>query len=60
MIGQIEQVIHEKIDLNRGKVRVAADLSGEGMEQIQAEKAMESALGEDLLLQFEKNQSQEG
>jgi phage shock protein A len=51
--GQIEQVIHEKIDRNRGAVRVAADLSERGLDDIRAEKAMEEALAEDLLSQFE-------
>lgn len=51
--GQLERVVEEKIDLNRAKVRVAADLSEEGMDQIQAEKAMEQALAEDLLSEFE-------
>ena len=43
--GQIEQVIQDKIGLNRAKVRVAADLSGEGMEEIHREQAMEKAMG---------------
>ena len=51
--GQIEQVINEKISLNRAKVRVAADLSGEGIVDIQREQAMESALGEQALKEFE-------
>ncbi len=51
--GEIEQIVQEKIDLNRAKVRVAADMSGQGVEQIQAEKAMEAALAEDLLSKFE-------
>ncbi len=51
--GQIEQIIHDKIDLNRGKVRVAADLSERGLEEIRGEKAMEESLAEDLLTQFE-------
>jgi phage shock protein A len=51
--GQIEQIIHDKIDLNRGKVRVAADLSERGLEEIRAEKVMEESLAEDLLTQFE-------
>ena len=51
--GQLENVVQEQIDGNRAKVRVAADLSGEGMEEIAAEKAMEEALAEDLLGQFE-------
>jgi phage shock protein A len=51
--GELEQVIHDKIDLNRAKVRVAADLSGEGLEKIEAEKNMEKVMAEDLLSQFE-------
>ena len=51
--GQIEQIIHDKIDLNRGKVRVAADLSERGLDEVRAEKAMEESLAEDLLTQFE-------
>ena len=51
--GQIEAVIQDKIGLNRAKARVAADLSEEGMEDIQREEAMESALAEDALKEFE-------
>jgi phage shock protein A len=51
--GQIEQVINDKIALNRGKARVAADLSGEGVEEVQREQAMESALAEQALKDFE-------
>jgi phage shock protein A len=51
--GQIEQVIQDKIGLNRAKVRVAADLSGEGVEEVQHEQAMEKALGEQALRDFE-------
>jgi phage shock protein A len=51
--GELEQLIQEKIDLNRATVRVAADLSGEGVEEIKAEKAMEESLAEDLLNEFE-------
>jgi phage shock protein A len=51
--GQIEQVIQGKIDKNRAKTRVAADLSQEGIESIQAEEKMEKALAEDALTQFE-------
>ncbi len=51
--GEIEQVVQEKIDLNRAKVRVAADMSEEGIEDIQAEKAMEASMAEDLLDKFE-------
>ena len=51
--GEIEQIAQEKIDLNRAKVRVASDMSGEGIEEIKAEKAMEAAMAEDLLSKFE-------
>lgn len=51
--GQIEQVIQDKISLNRAKVRVAADLSSEGIVDIQREQAMEKAMGEQALREFE-------
>ncbi|MBM4318525.1 MAG: hypothetical protein FJ125_00840 [Deltaproteobacteria bacterium] len=51
--GELEQVIQDEIDANRGAVRVAADLSGQGLEEIRAQKAMEESLAEDLLSRFE-------
>jgi len=51
--GQIESVIQQKIDQNRGKVRVAADLSHEGIAEIQAEERMQSELAEQALTDFE-------
>jgi phage shock protein A len=51
--GQIEQVIQARIDRNRGKARVAADLSTEGLASIEAEEKMQQALAEDALAQFE-------
>lgn len=51
--GQIEQVINERISLNRAKARVAADMSSEGVVDIQREQAMESALAEQALRDFE-------
>jgi phage shock protein A len=51
--GKIEEVIQGKIDKNRAKTRVAADLSAEGVESIQAEERMEKAMAEDALSQFE-------
>jgi len=51
--GQVEQLIQEKIDLNRAKVRVAADMSEQGLDKIKAEKALEQAQAEDLLSRFE-------
>jgi phage shock protein A len=51
--GQIEDVIQDKISLNRAKVRVAADLSGEGLEQIKQEQAVEQAMADQALREFE-------
>lgn len=51
--GQIEQVISDKISLNRAKARVAADLSSEGIADIQREKAVEATLAEQALKEFE-------
>lgn len=51
--GQIESVIQQKIDQNRGKVRVAADLSSRGIAEIQAEERMETQLAEQALTDFE-------
>jgi phage shock protein A len=52
-LGQIEQVIQDKIDRNRAVARVAADLSGEGLEEVQREQELEASMGEDALQQFE-------
>jgi phage shock protein A len=52
--GQIEQVLQGKIDKNRAKTRVAADLSQEGIEEIKAEERMEKSMAEDALVQFEQ------
>jgi phage shock protein A len=51
--GQIEQVIQDKISLNRAKARVAADLSGEGIVDIKREEAMEQAMADQALRDFE-------
>ncbi len=51
--GQIEDVIQDKIGLNRAKARVAADLSEEGLVDIQREQAMEKAMGDQALREFE-------
>lgn len=51
--GQIEDVIQDKIGLNRAKARVAADLSEEGIVDIQREEAMEQAMSQDALRAFE-------
>lgn len=51
--GQIESVIQQRIDQNRGKVRVAADLSQRGIAEIDAETRMEGVLAEQALQDFE-------
>jgi phage shock protein A len=51
--GQIEAVIQQRIDQNRGKVRVAADLSEKGIAEIKAEERMQSVLAEQALQDFE-------
>jgi phage shock protein A len=51
--GQIEQVIQERIDRNRGKVRVAADLSQRGIPEIEAEERVEKVMAEDALKDLE-------
>lgn len=51
--GQLEDVIQRKIDTNRGKVRVASDMSAEGIAEIEAEERMEAQLAEDALKGFE-------
>lgn len=52
-LGQIESVLQDQIDTNRAKARVAADLSEEGIEEIEREAAVESAMAQDALRQFE-------
>jgi phage shock protein A len=54
--GQAEQVIQDQIDKNRARVRVAADLSGEGVEEIKRDMAIEKTMAEDALRDFEKEQ----
>jgi hypothetical protein len=51
--GQIEAVIQRQIDTNRGRARVAADMSSKGVESIRAEEAAEKAMAEDLLTKYE-------
>ena len=51
--GEIESVIQQKIDQNRGKVRVAADLSSKGIAEIDAEERMRAQLAEQALTDFE-------
>lgn len=51
--GQLEDVIQRKIDTNRGKARVASDLSNEGIDKIKAEERMEQSMADDALKDLE-------
>jgi phage shock protein A len=51
--GQIEQVIKQRIDTNRGAARVAADLSNKGIADIQADERMQKVLADDALSALE-------
>jgi phage shock protein A len=51
--GEIESVIQQRIDQNRGKVRVAADLSEQGIAEIKAEERLQGQLAEQALQDFE-------
>ena len=54
--GQAEQMIQGQIDRNRARVRVAADMSGEGLDEIHQDIAVEKTMAEDALREFEKQQ----
>jgi hypothetical protein len=51
--GEIEAVIQQRIDQNRGKVRVAADLSKQGIAEIEAEERVQGEMAEQALHNFE-------
>lgn len=51
--GQLEDVIQRQIDANRGKARVATDLSSQGIEVIEAEERMEKVMADQALAEFE-------
>ena len=51
--GELENVIQQKIDQNRGKVRVAVDLSSKGIAEIDAQERMQGVLAEQALTEFE-------
>ena len=52
--GQVESVIQKQIDSNRGRTRVAVDMSSRGVAEIKAEEAADKAMAEDLLTKFEQ------
>ncbi len=54
--GKAEQVIQDQIDRNRARVRVAADMSGEGVQDIQREIAVEKTMADAALREFEVDQ----
>jgi phage shock protein A len=54
--GQAEEMLQGQIDKNRARVRVAADMSGEGVEEIQREVAVEKSMADDALREFEVSQ----
>ena len=51
--GRIEDEIQRRIDTNRGKVRVAADLSKQGLDNIEADERLEKAMADDALKDLE-------
>ena len=51
--GQIEDAIQRRIDTNRGKARVAADMSKQGMDAIEQDERLEQAMAEDALKDLE-------
>jgi phage shock protein A len=57
--GKMESVIQDEIDQNRARVRVAADLSGEGVADIRREMASQHQLAEDALREFERGMAPE-
>lgn len=52
-LGQIESVLQDQIDTHRAKARVTADLSSQGLEDIEREASAEAAMANDALRQFE-------
>ena len=57
-LGQLESRIQQEIDLNRSKVRVAADVSGEGVDASRHEQATESQLAAECFASSSSNLSQ--
>lgn len=51
--GQLEDNIQRRIDANRGKARVAADMSAQGLDSIKAEQALEASMADDALKDLE-------
>ena len=51
--GEIEQVLQDQISKNRGKARVAADLSSDGLVDVKREQAMEKSMADQALRDYE-------
>ncbi len=51
--GQLESIIQQRIDTNRGAARVASDLSNDGIAEIAVEERMEKSMAEDALRDLE-------
>jgi phage shock protein A len=51
--GQLEDAIQRRIDTNRGRARVAADMSREGIDKIEDDERLEKAMAEDALRELE-------
>ena len=51
--GQLEDAIQRRIDTNRGRARVAADMSREGIDKIEDDERLEKAMAEDALRDLE-------
>lgn len=51
--GQIEEVIQDKIGQNRAKARVAADLSGQGLDEVRQAEALQKAEADQALRELE-------
>ena len=52
--GQIEQMVQDQIGMNRARARVSADLSREGLDEIEADEAVQRAEAENVLRDFEQ------
>jgi hypothetical protein len=57
--GEIEQALQDEIDRNRAKVKVAADLSSDGLEEIRHEAAVEKQQADDALREFEQHEQRD-
>jgi phage shock protein A len=51
--GQLEDNIQRRIDTNRGKARVASDMSAQGIDNIKAEEQLEKSMADDALKDLE-------